>query len=199
MNDLLELSENNLQKAHKIIDELKIFQTWNDLDSACHLVGSVKTGLILHHRDIDFHVYSNDFSIDKSFAAIAAISNNAKIREAAYKNLLDAEDMCLEWHLQYEESPEEIWTIDIIHIKNESPYAGMVERVTDSINRVLTNDLRDKILQLKDDCYQQNTKVMGIEIYEAVIEHQIYDFDNLMEWKNKRAKSDISLWEPKVN
>ncbi len=199
MNDLLELSENNLQKAHKIIDELKIFQNWNDLDSACHLVGSVKTGLILHHRDIDFHVYSNDFSIDKSFAAIAAISNNAKIREAAYKNLLDAEDMCLEWHLQYEESPEEIWTIDIIHIKNESPYAGMVERVTDSINRVLTNDLRDKILKLKDECHQHNARVMGIEIYEAVIEHHIHTLEGLTEWKNKRAKSDISLWEPKVN
>ena len=92
----------------------------------------------MRHLDIDFHVYSDEFSVEKSFNAIAKISQNPKIKEVFYKNLLEEDDMCLEWHLLYEEVPERIWTIDIMHIKNESLYAGVIERVTEKISSVLT-------------------------------------------------------------
>ena len=106
--------------------------------------------------------------------------------------------MCLEWHLRYEETSEEIWTIDIMHIKNESPNAGMIEQVADSIQQVLTNDMREKILKLKHECYTQNIKVAGIEIYKAVIEHQIQNFEDLMTWKSQQTNRNIYLWKPKV-
>ncbi len=199
MNKIEKLSNENLNKANEIIQELKIEKIWEGLNSTCNLVGSVKTGLIFNHLDIDFHIYSDDFSIEKSFKAIAEISKNKKIKEVYYKNLLDAEDMCLEWHLNYEETPQRVWTIDIIHIKNESPYAGMIENVTNSINKILTDELKSKILELKYECGKRNEKVAGIEIYEAVIDNNIGTFEELQDWRKSKENIEISLWEPKIN
>jgi len=190
------LAKQNLVKAFQIIEELQIQKIWEELHSTCHLVGSVKTGLLLTHLDIDFHVYSENFSIAQSFKAIAKISDYPSIKEVTYKNLLQEEDMCLEWHLSYEECPERIWTIDIIHLKNESPFAGMIERITQKIDTVLTKDLRNKILNLKWESNLHDEKVASIELYEAVIDHGIETFDNLKKWQNEKDKNRISLWEP---
>ena len=198
MNEIINISEQNLNKAYHIIEELKIKETWESLGSTCNLVGSVKTGLIMDHLDIDFHTYSEDFSIEKSFRAIAMISQNPGIKEVIYRNLLDAEDMCLEWHLSYEESPERIWTIDIIHIKNESPYAGMIERVTDKIKTVLTEQSRKDILNIKWESSRHKEKIQGIEIYQAVIDDGIQTFEEFQEWKRNHKEAGISLWEPEI-
>jgi hypothetical protein len=149
MENLENIAESNLQKAFEIIRELKIEKIYEELNSTCNLVGSVKTGLLMSHLDIDFHVYSDEFSVEKSFNAIAKISQNPKIKEVFYKNLLEEDDMCLEWHLLYEEVPERIWTIDIMHIKNESLYAGVIERVTEKISSVLTEKMKQTILKIK--------------------------------------------------
>lgn len=147
--------------------------------------------------DIDFHTYSDDFSIEKSFEAISLISKNPKIKEVYYKNLLDEEDMCLEWHLTYEENPTRIWTIDIIHIKNNSPFVGMIERVTKKIKNSLTTKIKKDILNIKYLSEQEKIKIPSIEIYEAVISHNITNFKEFKIWKNNRTNSNISLWEPK--
>jgi hypothetical protein len=75
MENLENIAESNLQKAFEIIRELKIEKIYEELNSTCNLVGSVKTGLLMSHLDIDFHVYSDEFSVEKSFNAIAKISH----------------------------------------------------------------------------------------------------------------------------
>lgn len=196
MDEIINISNQNLNKAYQIIDELRIKKIWESLDSTCNLVGSVKTGLLMNHLDIDFHTYSENFSIEKSFKAVSMISENSKIKELTYRNLLNMEDMCLEWHLSYEENPERIWTIDIIHIKNESPYAGMIERVTDKINAVLTEQLKRTILSIKWRSEQCDEKIPGIEIYQAVIDDGIETFEEFEAWRKHRKNIEISLWEP---
>lgn len=198
MENLENIAESNLQKAFEIIRELKIEKIYEELNSTCNLVGSVKTGLLMSHLDIDFHVYSDEFSVEKSFNAIAKISQNPKIKEVLYKNLLEEDDMCLEWHLLYEEIPERIWTIDIMHIKNESLYAGAIERVTEKINSVLTEKMRQTILKIKWESEQHKEKFFGIDIYQAVIEENIDTFQDFQKWKQNRKDVGISLWEPCV-
>lgn len=197
MHKIENISEKNLKIANKIIEELQIQKIWQDLDSTCNLVGSVETELLVNHLDIDFHTYSDDFSIEKSFEAISLISKNPKIKEVYYKNLLDEEDMCLEWHLTYEENPTRIWTIDIIHIKNNSPFVGMIERVTKKIKNSLTTKIKKDILNIKYLSEQEKIKIPSIEIYEAVISHNITNFKEFKIWKNNRTNPNISLWEPK--
>ena len=162
------------------------------------MVGSVKTGLLMSHLDIDFHVYSDEFSVEKSFNAIAKISQNPKIKEVFYKNLLEEDDMCLEWHLLYEEVPERIWTIDIMHIKNESLYAGVIERVTEKISSVLTEKMKQTILKIKWESERHKEKIFGIDIYQAVIEENIDTFQDFQIWKQNKKDVGISLWEPCV-
>jgi hypothetical protein len=198
MENIENIAAKNLEKALKIIQELQIKEIWEKQNSTCNLVGSVKKGLLMTHLDIDFHVYSNDFSIGKSFNAISQISKNQKIKEVLYKNLLEDEDMCLEWHLSYQETPVHIWTIDIIHIKNESPYAGIIERVTEKINSILTEKKRQNILKIKWECERQKEKIHGIEIYQAVIDENIETFDDFKMWKQNKKNVGISLWEPEI-
>ncbi|MDR0334055.1 MAG: phosphoglycerate mutase family protein [Dysgonamonadaceae bacterium] len=198
MENLESISKKNLEKAFEIIAELKIKEIWEKLDSTCNLVGSVNSGLLMDKLDIDFHTYSNDFSIEKSFTAISQISQNPKIKEITYRNLLNAEDMCLEWHLWYEEIPERIWTIDIMHIKNESAYAGVIERVTEKIKSVLTEKQRQAILKIKWDCKQQKETARGIDIYQAVIGAGIETFEDFKSWNRNKKEVAISLWEPDV-
>lgn len=187
-----------MQKAFEIIRELKIEKIYEELNSTCNLVGSVKTGLLMSHLDIDFHVYSDEFSVEKSFNAIAKISQNPKIKEVFYKNLLEEDDMCLEWHLLYEEVPERIWTIDIMHIKNESLYAGVIERVTEKISSVLTEKMKQTILKIKWESERHKEKIFGIDIYQAVIEENIDTFQDFQIWKQNKKDVGISLWEPCV-
>jgi hypothetical protein len=198
MENLEHISKKNLEKASAIINELQLEEIWINQGSRCHLVGSVKTGLLMTHLDIDFHTYSDDFSIEKSFQAIAQISQNPKIKEVLYRNLLEAEDRCLEWHLSYEETPERIWTIDLIHIKNDSPYAGVIERVTGKINSVMNERLRHTILKIKYESEQQKEKYLGIDIYQAVIDDGIETFEDFKRWKQNKKDVGISLWEPHV-
>jgi len=73
MEQILELSRQNLVKAYQIINKLKIKEIWESSGGTCNLVGSVKNNLLLNHLDIDFHTYTDDFSITKSFQAIARI------------------------------------------------------------------------------------------------------------------------------
>ena len=198
MENLEHISKKNLEKASAIINELQLEEIWINQGSRCHLVGSVKTGLLMTHLDIDFHTYSDDFSIEKSFQAIAQICQNPKIKEVLYRNLLEAEDRCLEWHLSYEETPERIWTIDLIHIKNDSPYAGVIERVTGKINSVMNERLRHTILKIKYESEQQKEKYLGIDIYQAVIDDGIETFEDFKRWKQNKKDVGISLWEPHV-
>ena len=198
MENLENIAESNLQKAFEIIRELKIEKIYEELNSTSNLVGSVKTGLLMSHLDIDFHVYSDEFSVEKSFNAIAKISQNPKIKEVFYKNLLEEDDMCLEWHLLYEEVPERIWTIDIMHIKNESLYAGVIERVTEKISSVLTEKMKQTILKIKWESERHKEKIFGIDIYQAVIEENIDTFQDFQIWKQNKKDVGISLWEPCV-
>jgi hypothetical protein len=198
MENLESISKKNLEKAFEIIAELRIREIWEGLDSTCNLVGSVSSGLLMNKLDIDFHTYYDDFSIEKSFKAISQISQNPKIKEVTYRNLLEAEDMCLEWHLWYEESPERIWTIDIMHIKNESKYAGVIERVTEKIKAVLTEKQKQTILEIKWKCQQQQETTCGIDIYQAVIGNGIETFEDFRTWNRDKKEVAISLWEPET-
>lgn len=58
--------------------------------------------LMMNNYDIDFHIYSEPFSIEESFKAISKIAANAKVKKIDYINLIEEEDRCLEWHVFYE-------------------------------------------------------------------------------------------------
>ena len=54
--DILELAKRNQQKAWEIIEDTRIVRIWEGIGAKVNLVGSLRTGLLMKHRDIDFHI-----------------------------------------------------------------------------------------------------------------------------------------------
>ncbi len=189
----LHLAQTNQQKAFAIIEQCQIEQAWRSIGAQINLIGSLKMGLLVKHRDIDFHIYTPKLDIAQSFAAIAQIAKNPKIVHVEYRNLLNEEDSCLEWHAWYRD--EEEWQIDMIHIVQGSKYAGYFEKQAERILAVMSKQQRETILKLKFETPDE-IKIAGIEIYQAVIEFGITTFDALQQWRANRPQNGIIEWIP---
>lgn len=192
---ILQIAEKNQKRAWEIVNSLKIVEIWKDFGATANLVGSLRTGLLMKNKDVDFHIYSDNFSIVDSFGAIAQIANNNRICKVDYINLLETEEQCLEWHAWYRDDDDELWHIDMIHILNESIYAGRFEMVADKIKSVLTPELKYTILSIKNSI-DDDEKIMGIDIYQAVIESGVKNYDEFKIWNHKHKQDGINMWMP---
>ena len=189
----LHLAQANSQKAFDIIEQCQIRQAWQSIGAQISLIGSLKMGLLVKHRDIDFHIYTPTLDVTQSFAAMAQIAKNPKIVHIEYRNLLDEEDSCLEWHAWYQDQKE--WQIDMIHIVQGSKYAGYFERQAERILAVMSEQQKETILRLKFETPDE-IKIAGIEIYQAVIESGVTTFEELQQWRTNRTQNGIVEWIP---
>jgi hypothetical protein len=195
MIQIIETAERVQRKAWAVIENTKIIELWSSIGATINLVGSLKTGLLINNLDVDFHIYTNPFKLADSFSVMARLAENKRIKSINYTNLLEAEDKCIEWHAFYDDQEGNSWQIDMIHILNESIYAGYFENVAERISKVLTQETRDAILRIKSSI-PINEKVMGIQIYKAVIEDGIRDFDSFLRWKERNYNNGIITWIP---
>lgn len=195
MKQLFEIAESMQKDAWQVINDTNIIEIWSSIGATINLVGSLKMGLLINNRDIDFHIYTTPFKLSDSFSAIARLAENKHIKAISYGNLLDAEDKCIEWHAFYEDKDGHSWQIDMIHILNESAYAGHFEKVAQRISAVLTPEIRANILRIKNSIPIEK-KVMGIHIYKAVIEHGIKDMDSFWKWREQNPDEGIITWMP---
>ncbi len=102
MKDIIELAEEFQNRAWEVIRDAKIMDAWTSIGAKVNLVESLKTGLLINHLDIDFHVYTSPFILADSFKAMSMIADNRRVKRIKYANLLDTEE-CLEWHAWYED------------------------------------------------------------------------------------------------
>jgi len=193
--NLLELSEQNQKRAFEIIKKLQIVEKWNAIGATANLVGSLRNGLFMKRRDIDFHIYTKNFSITDSFVAVALIASNPQIKKIDYINMLDSVDNCLEWHAWYEDENKELWQIDMIHIHNDSRYVNYFEEVADRIKAVLTPETKLAILSIKNNM-TANDNFFGIEIYKAVIQDGVRNYTEFLRWRENNEPTGIIEWMP---
>lgn len=195
MTSIEELALRNQKRAREIIADTGIEDIWRSAGVEPRLVGSLKTGLLVKHRDIDFHVYSNPVVIADSFAAMARLAEHPAIKTIEYNNLLDTDERCIEWHARYLDRDGKSWQIDMIHILGGSRYDGYFERMAERITEVLTPEIREAILRLK---YQtlDDEKVMGVEVYQAVIRDGVRTYPEFMAWRKQHPVTGIVEWIP---
>ena len=168
---------------------------WRSVGAEPNLVGSLRTGLLMTHDDIDFHIYSSPLRLADSFAAMARLAENSRIRSITFNNLLDAPDQCLEWHAWYADADERLWQIDMIHMPKGSAYDGYFERVADRIAAVLTDRTRETILRLKYETPEAE-KIMGIEYYQAVLRDGVGTYAEFAAWRAAHPVTGILEWMP---
>ena len=193
--DILTLAAENQQTAWQILKETGIVQTWEKAGATVNLVGSLKSGLLMKNRDIDMHIYTDKLSVSESFSVIQELAERLSLKEIHYKNLIDTEEECIEWHVLYEHTNRDTWKFDMIHIRKGSRYDGTVERVTDAITERLTPEIRKKILQLKQEI-PEGIVIPGIEIYHAVFEGDVSSYEELEQWRKNHPLINSLDWLP---
>ena len=128
MNELTKIAAANQQRAREVIRDSGLEAAWRSVGAEPNLVGSLRTGLLMTHHDIDFHIYSSPLRLADSFAAMARLAENSRIRSITFNNLLDAPDQCLEWHAWYADADDQLWQIDMIHMPRGIEYYQAVLR-----------------------------------------------------------------------
>lgn len=193
--DILEMAEYNQHAAWKILENAGIIPAWESIGATVHLVGSLKTGLLMKSRDIDLHIYTEQLCIKDSFTVMQQLAAKLPLQEIYYKNLIDTEEECIEWHALYEDTEKNSWKFDMIHIRRGSKYDGTVEEVTDAIIERLTPELRKTILQITYDI-PDHLQIPGIEIYQAVFTGNARNYVEMEQWRKTHPFIHSLEWMP---
>ena len=194
MENFEYLARRNKLRAMKIIEESNIAAAWQSIGATVNQVGSLAMDLFMKHRDIDFHIYTDQLDIADSFKAIEKICANPAVTRMEYRNLADTAEACLEWHVWYMFESEE-WQIDMIQILKGSQFDGYFEHVAERIKSVLTPETRRKILELKY-LTPEHEDIMGMEYYQAVIADNISTYEDFMLWRKQHPVNGIITWCP---
>lgn len=193
--DILDLAIWNQRKAWAVIENTRVIPIWESIGAQINLVGSLRTGLLMKHRDIDFHIYTSPFSLSDSFQAMMKLAENKSIIKIEHVNSLDTEEACMEWHAWYRDEENELWQIDMIHILKDSRYDGYFEKFADRLSAVLTDETRLAILRLKYETPEKE-KIMGVEYYQAVVRDGIRTYADFMAWRQQHPVTGIVEWMP---
>ena len=193
MKKYIEESKLVVLKAQKIIQELDIIRFWEKSGARINPVGSLKMELLAKNLDIDFHIYTKELNIKSSFNIISNICSSPKIKKVEFVNSAETPEKCFEWHLFYENTPQELWRIDLIQIQEGSFYDGYFEQVADNILKLLTEEKKEIILKLKFET-PENVKIPGIEYYKAVLQDHIKTWDEFEAWRSKHLFTGIIEW-----
>ena len=168
MDTIERIARRNRLRAEEVIRDSRLAEIWRSVGAEVRQVGSLRSGLLMKHRDIDFHIYSSLLRLEESFAAMAQLAADPAVGRIECRNLLATDEACVEWHATYRDRDGDEWQLDMIHIVRGSRYDGYFERVADRIAATLTPVTRHTILQLKYDT-PDDVKIAGIEYYVAVL------------------------------
>lgn len=193
--NIFNIAERNQQKAWEIVEKTSIIQIWESIGARINLVGSLRTGLLMKHRDIDFHIYTSTLTLADSFRAMEKLAENVSVKRIEYVNLLHTVEACIEWHAWYQDMEGELWQIDMIHIQEGSRYDGYFEKVAERISDVLTDETKQAILKLKYET-PDTEKIMGVEYYQAVIRDGVRSYPEFEEWRKMHLVAGVVEWMP---
>lgn len=195
-DEILEtISRERCARARDILRRSGIVEAWREAGAQVEIVGSLRMGLMMKHRDIDLHIYSAPLTLDRSFAAMSRIAACPDIGRIEGRNLMSTEERCVEWHAEWAEPDDGTWMIDMIYIERGSRYDGYFERMADGVRRAADDEMRRAILRLKwltpDDVH-----IMGVEYYRAVIEGGVRSYGEFERWRAEHPAEGVVEWIP---
>lgn len=195
MEDLLRLAEVRQARARRVVETSGVLAAWKAIGAEVVPVGSLRTGLLMNHRDIDFHIYTGELDPEESFRAVSRICAHPAVTGMEFRNLAATEECCFEFHVSLRDERGDLWRIDMIQIRRGSKYDGFFETVADRIRAVLTPETKRTILALKCAA-PESARIMGIEYCRAVIECGVRSWPGFIAWRAVNPVSGILTWRP---
>lgn len=192
--DITTVADKARERACEVIRRSGIREFWENLGAKVNLVGSMATGLLMKHRDIDFHIYTDTLDLKKSRETISRICADPHIALLEYRDLSQTEEACLEWHIRCDLDGE-AWQIDMIQILKGSRFDGYFEHVAERIKAVLTPETRRTILRLKY-LTPEYEHIPGIAYYKAVLADGVRTYGEFSAWRKTHPVSGIDPWCP---
>ena len=101
MDTIERIARRNRLRAEEVIRDSRLAEIWRSVGAEVRQVGSLRSGLLMKHRDIDFHIYSSPLRLEESFAAMAQLAADPAVGRIECRNLLATDEACVEWHATY--------------------------------------------------------------------------------------------------
>lgn len=200
--NILQRSEALAAEAETLVKRLGVVPAWESVGAEIHRVGSSVMGLMMTHRDVDFHLYTDTLDSAVGFGVLGKIAESGLVTRAAFNNLSQTVEECLEWHVWCRDgdanaSPDaaDKWQIDMIQIRRGSKYDGYFEQVAERIRAVLTPETKLAILTLKD-ATPPDEIIAGIVYYQAVLRDGVRTQDEFCAWRKSHPTDGVIEWMP---
>ena len=86
-DDIEIIAKRNFEKAMQVIEKSGVRHAWESIGATVNQVGSMAMGLLMTHRDIDFHIYTERLNTSESFNVIQKICANPAVTRMEYRYL----------------------------------------------------------------------------------------------------------------
>ena len=193
--DYEAFSAQQQQRARAVLAESRLVSLWEAAGAEVRIVGSLRMGLLMKHRDIDLHIYTDRVDAASSFAVVAQLAEHPSAGKITCLNLLREADACIQWQVEWRDAADEVWVIDLIHMAHGSPWDGYFERMADRIRDVVTPDQRQTMLRLKYET-PETEHVPGIAYYMAVLRDGVRTRSDFAAWRAAHPLEGIIAWMP---
>ncbi len=192
MTNLIE-NQNKLQnQALEVIEKLNLKYILGKYGEF-RLVGSIEYGLMIW-RDIDVNLVMHSDPTDNEYwdivRAIFILPNVIQLTLADNRKQLETNrPRSMYLGIRYSDDINDIWKIDIRLLAKESV---TTDRIAKLIHSKLTDESREIILQIKYQVYSNpkyHKEFSSVDVYEAVLSHNVKDLSNFEEYLSKLGKS----------
>ena len=136
-----------------------------------------------------------DVMVAASMGTVSGELNDETLGECDIIVLACYPEACIEWHAWYQNEENELWQMDMIHIREGSRYDGYFEKVAQRISEIMTDEIRETILRLKYET-PETEKIIGVEYYQAVIRDGVRDYSGFKEWRKQHPVTGVVEWMP---
>ena len=94
--DYEAFSAQQQRHAQAVLEESRLVSLWEAAGAEVRIVGSLRMGLLMKHRDIDLHIYSDRLDTASSFAVVAQLAEHPSAGKITCLNLLREADACIQ-------------------------------------------------------------------------------------------------------
>ena len=192
MSTVVERAQRRRCRALELVDSLHYLERWGRLGDT-ELVGSVRHGLVVAH-DIDVEVTVPALDVAATFAVVAEIALDPAVLRALYRNQ-SADRGWLYWELGVRLDGGEEWTIETYVSGPRDSYAGWSAELARSFDRVLTEEHRRSILELKE-ALADDPDYRAMDVYRGVVEGGVRTVKEFEAWRAVHGSTELVRWDP---